>query len=196
MSAETQSDDVTRLLREWSAGLAVAPEKLAAAVYPELKRIAVSRLRGERAGHTLQPTALVNETFLKLLDQRQLNWQNRNHFFAIAARLMRRILVDYARMRHAEKRRAAELAVTLDDAVERELSAAATDSFDILRLDEALSELANIHRRQAQVVELRFFVGFTIVEVAQALEVSPATVKTDWQVAKAWLHHRLESQET
>jgi RNA polymerase sigma factor (TIGR02999 family) len=150
--------------------------------------LAHRRLGRERAGHTLQTTALVNEAWLRLIDQKQMQWQNRAHFFAVAARMMRRILVDYARARNFEKRGGGAVQVTLDEAlvVENERSA------DVVALDEALDALAKFDERKSRMVELRFFGGLSIEETAEVLGVSPGTVMRDWTLAKAWLHRELK----
>ncbi len=185
MSATTE---VTQLLLDWDAGDASALDRLMPLVSAELHRRASRHFRRERAGHTLQPTALVNEVYLRLADHRQIGWQNRAHFFAIAARILRRILVDHARQRHAEKR--GDTAVTLgsDDLVD----AKASRDVDLIALDDALAKLADLEPRQCRVIELRFFGGLTIKETAEVLEISPATVKLDWNMARAWLFKRLK----
>ena len=157
-------------------------------VYAELRRQASGYLRRERAGHTLQTTALIHETYLKLIDQRAVNWQNRAHFYGIAAQAMRRILVDYARGRHREKRGGIVENLPLEAAA---LVSSGEKSVDLVALDEALERLAEFDRRQAQIVELRYFSGLTIEETAEILHLSPATVKSDWNVAKAWLRREI-----
>jgi RNA polymerase sigma factor (TIGR02999 family) len=178
--------DVTALLLAWSEGDQAAGSRLIEAVYDELRRVAKRHLRGER-DHSLAPTALVHEAYLKLVDQRRVRWQNRAHFFGIAAQLMRRILVDHARARAAAKR-GRDLTVCLD-AVD-----AATPPFDvdILALDAVLDKLGALDARQGKLVELRFFAGFTVEEIARALDVAPITVKRDWAHARAWLFHELQ----
>ena len=157
-------------------------------VYQELRRLAASYLRRERPGYTLQPTALVNEAYLRLLKDRPDRWQNRAHFCAIAAHSMRQILIERARARDAQKRGGARARVTLDDA----LVAGGDRSIDLVALDEALERLAAENERQAKIVEMRYFGGLTVEEVAEALEISPATVKRHWTVARAWLARELE----
>jgi RNA polymerase sigma factor (TIGR02999 family) len=157
-------------------------------VYAELRRQASGYLRRERAGHTLQTTALIHETYLKLIDQRAVNWQNRAHFYGIAAQAMRRILVDYARGRHREKRGGIVENLPLDAAT---LVSSGEKSIDLIALDEALKRLTEFDERQAQIVELRYFSGLTIEETAEILHLSPATVKSDWNVAKAWLRREI-----
>jgi RNA polymerase sigma factor (TIGR02999 family) len=156
-------------------------------VYADLRRIARARLRREASGHPLQTTALVHEVYLRLVDVHRLSLENRAHFFALAARLMRQILVDHARRRRAAKRSGGETMVTLVEAG----SAASPDLVDVIALDDALEELARIEERLSRVVELKFFAGLTIDETATALGVSPATVERDWAIAKAWLYERL-----
>ena len=180
---------VTRLLREWSDGDQEALDRLIPLVYDELRRLARQYLRHERPGHTLQPTALVHEAYLKLVDQRRTRWQNRAHFFAVAAQLIRRILVDHARSHAAAKRGGGVSTLALETgpglALEGELNVAA--------LDDALSHLATLDARQARLVELRFFGGLNVAETAEVLGVSSATVKREWQTAKAWLYRELRT---
>jgi len=146
-------------------------------------------LRRERRDHTLQPTALVHEAYLRLIDQRQVNWQNRAHFFAIAAQAMRRIIVDHARRHNAQKRGGEDIKVELDEAV----ALPATTDLDFVKLDDALTALAAIDPQQNRIVELRFFGGLSIEETAEVMGISPATVKRDWSMAKAWLHREMEA---
>ena len=175
------------MLREWSEGRIEVTDELMPLVYDELKRQASSYLRKERAGHTLQTTALIHEAYLKLVDQREVNWQNRAHFFGIAAQAMKRILVDYANARHREKRGGTGENLPLDEA--RFLMSGEKD-VDLVAVDEALTRLAEFDPQQARLVELKFFGGFSIEEIADALHMSPATVKREWNSAKSWL--RLE----
>ena len=177
------SHQATKLLQAWRAGDAAALDQLIPLVHGELRRLARRYMGHERAGHTLQPTALVNEAYLRLLDLRQMRWKDRAHFFAMAARLMRRILVDSARSRGYQKRGGAAAQVSFDEA----LLVTNTRSDDIVALDDALTRLASGSPRRAQVVELRYFGGLSIEETAEALDVSPDTVKRDWRLAKAWL---------
>jgi RNA polymerase sigma factor (TIGR02999 family) len=186
VSAES-SGDVTRLLDAVSHGRADVLPELLPLVYDELRRLAASYLRRERADHTLQPTALVHEAYLKLVDQRLDRWQNRSHFFGIAAQAMRRILVDHARAHDAAKRGAGVERVTLDE----HALLGESSSVDLIALDEALTRLATLDPRQARIVELRFFAGLEVDETARVLDVSPATVKRDWAMARAWLHREL-----
>ncbi len=182
--------DITQLLVAWSDGDEAALEKLSPLVYEELHRLAHRYMRGERAGHTLQTTALVNEAYLRLIDWKNVRWQNRAHFFGVSAQLMRRILVDFARARDYQKRGAGMHALTLNDAID----ATNEKGVDLVALDEALSALAELDPRQSQVVELRFFGGLTNEEAAEVLKVSVATVRRDWSLARAWLHRELRSE--
>ena len=179
--------DVTELLQAWSGGDRAALDRLMPLVYDELKRIAARHLAGERAGHTLQATALVHEAYLKLVDQRSARWQNRTQFFAVAAQLMRRILVDHARAHAAAKRGAGARPVTLSALEET----GAQPDLDIVALDAALDRLAVLDPRQARVVELRYFGGLSLEETAAVVEASPATIKRDWAMARAWLYQQL-----
>lgn len=157
-------------------------------VHNELRRIARRCMVGERAGHTLQATALVNEAYMRLVDQRAVQWQNRAHFFGIAAQIMRRILVDHARMQKAEKRGSGQNPILLDEALE----VAADRQLDFVAVDDALKTLAELDPRQAQIVELRFFGGLSIEETAEVTKLSPATIKREWASARAWLRRELE----
>lgn len=177
------SAEVTKLLQEWSSGQEQALDRLVPQIHQELRKLAASYLRKERPDHTLQPTALVNEAFLKLIDQRAVRWQNRAHFFGIAAQAMRRILVDHARAHAAGKRGEGGRKIPLDDAA----TISATVDVDLLALDEALTRLAAIDPQQSRVVELRFFGGLTMEETAEVMRISPATVGREWRMAKAWL---------
>jgi len=177
----------TQLLIDLSSGDTAALEKLTPLIYDELHRLAHRFLRRERGGHTLQTTALVNEAYLRLVDQRNLRWQNRAHFFGIAAQAMRRILVDHARAHAAAKRGSGERAVPLEEA----LVAVPGLDVDLLALDEALNRLTAIDAVQGRVIELKFFGGLTIEEIAAVLHVSPATVGREWTLAKAWLYAEL-----
>jgi RNA polymerase sigma factor (TIGR02999 family) len=176
-------DNVTRLLLRWGDGDREALDALTPLVYDELRRLAGRYLRRERLDHTLQSTALVHEAYLKLIDQRNVRWQNRAQFFGLAAEMIRRILVDHARARQAAKRGGSAFKLTLDEA----LDASAPRDLDLVRLDDVLEGLAKIDPQQSKIVELRFFAGLTIEETAEVLGISPATVKRDWMVAKAWL---------
>jgi RNA polymerase sigma factor (TIGR02999 family) len=176
---------LTRLLEAWRAGDSAAADKLVPLVYAELRRIAASKLRSERGGHTLQPTALVNEAWLRLMKQHDSGWQNRAQFFAIAAQAMRRILVDHARKRHAAKRGDGEEPADIDE-VSLILTVTMPDE-RLLALDDALKGLATLDARQARIVELRFFGGLSVEETASVLEISPTTVKREWATGRAWL---------
>ena len=178
---------VTQLLQEWSGGDREALDRLLPLVYEELRQQAARHLRRERPGHTLQTTALVHEAYLRLVGQREVRWQNRAHFFAICAQLMRRILTDHARRRLAAKRGGSQLRLTLDEASD----SAGEGGVDILAVDEALTKLSAIDPQQGRVVELRFFSGLSVEETAEVLGVSARTVKRDWSVAKAWLHREI-----
>jgi len=175
------------LLQQWSAGRPDALERLMPLVYGELRRLAASYMRRERPDHTLQASALVHEAFLKLVDQREVRWQGRAHFFGIAAQAMRRILVDHARAHASAKRGAGERPVALD----RVDVAADMPGHDLLALDEALTRLTALDAQQGRIVELRFFGGLTMDETADVLRISPATVGRDWTLAKAWLYAEL-----
>jgi RNA polymerase sigma factor (TIGR02999 family) len=181
--------EITQMLRAWSEGSREAADALIPLVYDELRRQARCHLRRERAGHTLQTTALVNEAYLKLIDQRNLDWENRAHFFAIAATLMRRILVDHAKTKHRRKRGGSAIKVTLEEP----LLVGSTDeaNTDLLWLNEALEKLGELDEQQARIVELRYFSGLNIDETAAVLKLSEATVNRDWKMAKAWLRHEL-----
>ena len=186
---EPSPTDLTRLLLDWSRGDKTALDRLMPLVYDELRALAERSLRHERSGHTLQGTALVHEAYLKLVDQRQVRWQDRAHFFAVAAQLMRRILVDHARRHGAAKRGSGEPRLPLDEA---DAPAAPAPLVDWLALDRALDRLAALDERQSRTVELRFFGGLTIEETAEVLQVSPATVKNDWSLARGWLYRELQ----
>ncbi|HEX8735675.1 MAG TPA: sigma-70 family RNA polymerase sigma factor [Pyrinomonadaceae bacterium] len=180
---------ITQLLKKWSEGNQEVLDKLMPLVYDELRRQASRYLRRERANHTLQTTALIHEAYLKLIDQNQVEWQNRTHFFAIAAQAMRRILVDYARERNRDKRGGAAENLPLEEAAF--VVAAQEKTVDLVALDEALTRLAKFDERQARVVELRYFSGLSIDETAEILGVSNVTVRRDWNMAKAWLHQQI-----
>ncbi len=181
------SHKITDLLKEWSAGDRRALDRLTPLVYEELRHQATRYLRRERPGHTLQTTALIHEAYLRLIDAKDVNWQSRAHFFAIAANLMRRVLVEHARRRDSDKRGGSQVRVQLDEA----LAVADETDVDLLAIDEALNRLTTIDPQQARVVELRFFSGLTVEETAAALGVSPKTVKRDWSVARAWLRREI-----
>jgi RNA polymerase sigma factor (TIGR02999 family) len=178
---------VTGLLHAWGGGDLAARDELVAVVHHELRRRAAARLRREQPGHVLQPTALVHEAYLRLIDQRRTDWQNRTHFFAMASEMMRRILVDHAKRRNAAKRSGGWARVMLDEAVARR----DPPDVDLLDLDAALSELALFDPRKSRLVELRFFGGLSLADSAQALGVSRATLDRDWQFARLWLYRRI-----
>jgi RNA polymerase sigma factor (TIGR02999 family) len=179
---------VTRLLVQWTEGNKHAMEELLPLVYDELRRLARSYLNRERPGHTLQSTALVHEAYMRLVDQ-NVSWQSRAHFFGIAAQMMRRILVDHARTKNAAKRGDGAYKVTLDEG----LVAAEERDINVLALDEALTRLAEMDPQQSQIVELRFFAGLSIEDTSEVLKISPATVKRDWAMAKAWLYREMQA---
>ena len=187
-----ESGDVSHLLRAWGRGDVQAGEDLVPLVYRELRRRAAAYLRNERPDHTLQPTALVHEAYVRLVGQDRVSWQNRAQFFGVAAQMMRRILVDHARRHHAAKRPGAGAKVTLDDHI------GATQPYDceILQLDQALGELATINPRQVEIVELRYFGGLTEEEVAVLLSLSRTTVTREWQTARTWLYRRMTRTAT
>ena len=177
------SREITQMLRDWSGGSREALDELMPLVHDELRRQASRYLRGERPGHTLQTTALINEAYLKLVDQRQVDWQNRAHFYGIAAQAMKRILVDHARERNRQKRGGPGEDLPLDEA----RFAISGQDVDLVEVDEALSRLAVFDPQQASIVELKFFGGFSIDEIGDALQISAATVKREWTSAKTWL---------
>lgn len=180
-------EEITRMLIAWNQGDERARDELMPRIYDELRRLARAHLRRERAGHTLQPTALVHEVFLRLVDQSQVNWQSRAHFFGAAARLMRQILINHAEARRAAKRGGDAERISLSDVdhftVKQEI--------DLIALNEALKKLERIDPQQGRIVEMRYFSGLTIEEVAEALGVAPATVKREWSAARAWLRREL-----
>jgi RNA polymerase sigma factor (TIGR02999 family) len=192
-SAAACVEEVTGLLRSWRAGEVAPSERLFALVYPELKRLAHRQLARERHGHTLQTTALVHEAYLRLVDQTRVDWRDRGHFFAVAATLMRRVLVDYARARLAAKRAHERLTLTTGAGAAAGNQGAA---FEVLDLDWALDRLAAAYARQARVVELRVFGGLELAEIGDALGVAERTVKRDWAFACAWLARELSTAET
>jgi len=175
--------DVTALLRRWSGGDGTAADELTPLVYAELRRLAHQYLRRERAGHSLRSTDLVHEAYLRLIDQKEARWQDRAHFFAVSSRIMRRILVDYARSRLREKRGGGATMLVLNEAIDLP----ERRSFELIALDDALESLAKLDPQQSRVVELRFFAGLSVEETAAALGISRATVNRDWVTARAWL---------
>jgi RNA polymerase sigma factor (TIGR02999 family) len=184
-----QQHNITLMLGQLSEGNREVVDKLLPLVYEELRRLAHGQLRGERADHTLNATALVHEAYLKLVDQERVNWQNRAHFFAIAAQSMRRILINYAETRRAQKRGGGQAVATFSD----ELMGGETKAEELIDLDEALKRLEELNERQSKVVEYRFFGGLSQEEIAEVLGVSVPTVKRDWRVAKAWLSRELRN---
>jgi RNA polymerase sigma factor (TIGR02999 family) len=185
---DPRKPEITKMLREWGGGNQEVLDELLPLVYDELHRQAARFLRKERPGHTLQTTALIHEAYLKLIDQRNVNWESRTHFFAIAAQAMRRILVDYARAAHRGKRGGNDIKLPLDEAM---TVASDEKSVDLIALDEALDRLAKQDERQARVVELRYFSGLSLEETAEALHISRATVASDWSMAKVWLYREI-----
>jgi RNA polymerase sigma factor (TIGR02999 family) len=179
--------DLTRLLQEWKGGDAKALDALVPLVYKELRRLAHFQLRHERADHTLQSAALVHEAYLRLVGLNPPQWESRTHFFAIAAQLMRQILVDYARRHRTAKRGGSVCKVPVEDAA----MTPKKKDVDVIALDDALQALARIDPRQSRVVELRFFAGLSLEEISQALEIAPATAQRDWTAARAWLHREI-----
>jgi RNA polymerase sigma-70 factor (ECF subfamily) len=191
---EAQAPDnaeVSGLLRAWSDGDRAALDRLTPIVYDELRRLAGHYMKGERPGHSLQTTALVNEAYMRLVDYKSMQWQNRAHFFAVSSQLMRRILVDHAR-RHNLKRGGGVQHVSFEDTAEVGSDRAA----DLVALDDALHALARVDPRKVQVVEMRFFGGLSVEETAEVLKISPVTVMRDWSTAKAWLYRELTSGAT
>ena len=185
-----RADDVTVLLERWRKGSAEAEAQLLERVYGELRKLAASYMRRERGGQTLQPTAVVNEAFIRLLPQRGVSWENRAHFFGIAAKMMRRVLVDHARRRHAAKRdRGPADPVSISGVAS---PAPEADPVDVLALHDALSKLAELDPRQSEIVEMKFFAGLTVEEIAKVLDISAATVKREWATAKPWLRRQMQ----
>jgi len=180
--------DVTRLLHEWAGGSESALERLADLVYPELHRIAAQYLRKERQGHTLQPTALVNEAFMRLAQRPDRQWNDRTHFFAVAARIVRNVLVDHARSREAAKRGSGALTVALVESTAR----VQAPDVNLLDLDTALRELERLDPQHSRIVELRYFAGLSIEETAAILGISASSVKRDWVLAKTWIRRRMD----
>ena len=189
----TAEPDITQLLVEWSNGDQTAFDRLAPAVHQQLRRLAAHYMAGERRGHLLQPTALVNEAYMRLVDWKQVKWQNRAQFFGLAAQAMRHVLVDEARARDRAKRGADALHVSLSAAAD---VAASSKTADLLALDDALNTLEGLNPRHSRVVELRFFGGLELKEIALVLDVSVATVRRDWSLAQAWLYRELSRTET
>jgi RNA polymerase sigma-70 factor (ECF subfamily) len=191
-TGEPETGEVSSLLLAWSDGDQTALQRLTPIVYSELHRLARHYMRRERAGHTLQTTALVHEAYARLVDYKRMQWQNRAHFFAVSAQLMRRILVDYAR-RNTEKRGAGFRHITLDRAILS--SAGAIEHPDLVALDDAMNTLARLDQRKVQVVEMRYFGGLSVEETAEVLKISTVTVKRDWRAARAWLFRELSGTD-
>lgn len=201
--ASPDAQPVTQLLIQWRSGDQHALAQLSSLLYEELRRLAQQHLRRERSGHTIQQTALVNEAFVRLVAQQSVDWQSRAHFFGLASKLMRRVLVDYARARSAGKRGGGAQAVSLDEMIEpndsessgttptalQHLDAHTRD--DVSAIDEALTRLEQLDARQAQIIEMRYFGGLTVEQAAEALDISPATLKREWTLARAWLKREL-----
>ena len=185
--AHEAPSQVTKLLQDWRAGERSASDALLPLIYDELRRLAHHHLRNERPNHTLQSTALVNEAYLRLVGQNLPKWESRAHFFAIAAQLMRQILVDYARRHRASKRGSGVCMLTLDDAV----ALPQRKDVDVVALDDALNTLAEVDPRQSRVVELRFFAGLSLEETSEVMGIATATVQRDWTAARAWLHREI-----
>ncbi|HYW74400.1 MAG TPA: sigma-70 family RNA polymerase sigma factor [Pyrinomonadaceae bacterium] len=183
--------EITELLLSWSKGSAAALEDLVPLIYPELRRLARRHMQRENPGHTLQTSALINEAYLRLVDQRSVEWQDRAHFFAVAAQVMRHILIDHARRHQAAKRGAGAVHVELSETETVSESRAA----EFVALDDALTKLATIDERKSKIVELRFFGGLTVEEVAEFLQLSPITIKREWRSAKAWLQREISQRE-
>jgi RNA polymerase sigma factor (TIGR02999 family) len=185
----TSGSDVTQLLKRWRKGSREAEAALMERVHGELRRLAAGYMRRERSGRTLQPTAVVNEAYMRLLPQRGVSWENRAHFFGIAAKMMRRVLVDHARRRHAAKRDAGPADPVSISGVASPAQEA--DHVDVLALHDALSKLSELDPRQSEIVEMKFFAGLTVDEIAKVLDIAPATVKRDWATAKMWLKRQM-----
>ncbi len=185
-----QSKEVTVFLKAWSSGDREAADRLMMLVYKELRKLAASYLQRQRSNHTLQPTALVHEAYMKLIDTSEINWQDRAHFFAVAAQTMRNILVDHARAVAADKRGGGAHKIALDEAISFSNE---SQDIDLIALDEALQKLAQQDEQQSRIVELRFFGGLTVEETAEVLKISPATVKREWATARAWLFRQMKT---
>lgn len=187
-----KENQISVILKDWSGGNRASADILLSLVYDELRKIAAQYLRKERSDHTLQPTALVHEAYLKLVDISDISWQDRAHFFAVSSNVMRHILVDHARARLSDKRGGERERIALEDAV----SLSNEPDVDLIALDEALKQLAEFDEQQSRIVELRFFGGLTIEETAEVLKISPATVKREWTMAKAWLFRRMKTKDS
>jgi RNA polymerase sigma-70 factor, ECF subfamily len=183
--------EITQLLMNWSQGDKAALDQLVPLVYPELRRLAKRRMDREGPAHTLQTSALINEAYLKLVDQQNVKWQNRAHFFAVAAQVMRHILVDHARTRNYAKRGGGAPKLPLDEAA----ALTAQRGKELIALDDALRDLAMLDGRKSQIIELRFFGGLSLEETAEVMKISPSTVQREWRAAKAWLHHAMSKTD-
>lgn len=180
--------NITELLSDYKNGKKNALDELFPIVYGELRKLAASRLRNERSDHTLQPTALVHEAYMRLVEQHSADWQNRAHFFGLAAEMMRRILVNHAVKNNAEKRFGNQTKISLDEVVDFSKG----QDLNLIKIDEVLNKLAEFDPKQAKIVELKFFVGLTNEEIAEIMQTSDSTVKREWRIAKAWLHEQLK----
>jgi RNA polymerase sigma factor (TIGR02999 family) len=187
LMSEPSSQQITQLLLAWGDGDKEALDKLVPLVYDDLRRMARRYMRGQRDGHTLQTTALVNEAYVRLIDSSRVKWHDRTHFFAISARLMRRVLIDFARAKNSLKRGGEQIQITLAEEIEAPME----KETDLVALDEALRILAKLSLRQSQIVELRYFGGLSEEEIAETLKISTRTVRRDWNVARAWLYREL-----
>jgi RNA polymerase sigma-70 factor (ECF subfamily) len=183
--------EITQLLMNWSQGDKAALDQLVPLVYPELRRLAKRHMDRESPAHTLQTSALINEAYLKLVDQQNVKWQNRAHFFAMAAQVMRHILVDHARTRNYAKRGGGAPKLPLDEAA----ALTAQRAGQLIALDDALTDLASLDERKSQIIELRFFGGLSLEETAEVMKISPSTVQREWRAAKAWLHHTMSKAD-
>lgn len=190
--SEPTAHEITQLLRAWSDGDQTALDRLAPLVYAELHRLARGYMHGERAGHVLQSTALINEAWIRLIDWKDVEWQKRAHFFGVAAQMMRRILVDFARERRASRRGGSAQQVSFEEAV----LVSADRGAEVIALDEALNTLAKFDARKSQIVEMRFFGGLGVEETAEVLKLSPRTVKREWNLARAWLYRELNPESS
>lgn len=190
--SEPTAHEITQLLRAWSDGDQTALDRLAPLVYAELHRLARGYMHGERAGHVLQSTALINEAWMRLIDWKDVEWQNRAHFFGVAAQMMRRILVDFARERRASRRGGSAQQVSFEEVV----LVSADRGAEVIALDETLNTLAKFDARKSQIVEMRFFGGLGVEETAEVLKLSPRTVKREWNLARAWLYRELNPESS
>jgi len=192
MNSASSSHQITQLLLTWRSGNKAALDELMPLVYDELRRLARHYMRGQKVGHSLQATALVNEAYLRLIDSNQVEWQDRSHFFAVSAQLMRRVLVDFARKRNSLKRGGDQIQVTVDDDIEEPFG----NQLNFIDLDEALKNLETFDERQSKIIELRYFAGLTETEIAETLGISVRTVRRDWRLARAWLYRKLKKNDS